>query len=130
DWGFALGASFWSTGVFLDAADLVAGYAFGAMGVHRLEARAVTTNGRGNGALQKLGARPEAALACSFNRGGRYDPQFLWGLSAEDWRQRQMFRTRYAAMQTNAHVESAIRDTQHRLRATSSSYHAEGRPPL
>src|SRR5262245_57343702 len=37
EWGFALGSSFWSTGVFLEAATLVVEFAFRTVGVHRLE---------------------------------------------------------------------------------------------
>ena len=55
EWGFAIGASFWSTGVFVEAANLVAEFAFTTMNVNRLEARAVGINGRGNGVLNKLG---------------------------------------------------------------------------
>ena len=53
----------WATGVFQEAATLVATFAFHELKVHRLEARAVSQNGRGHGALQKLGAIAEAVLA-------------------------------------------------------------------
>lgn len=82
EWGFALGAPFWSTGVFQEAAGLVAELAFKTIGVTRLEARAVTENIRGNRALQKMGAKGEAVLRRSFNR--TY-PQFLWAIVAEEW---------------------------------------------
>jgi ribosomal-protein-alanine N-acetyltransferase len=82
EWGFALGASFWSTGIFEEAAVLVAQFAFGSMGVHRLEARAVAQNSRGNGALEKLGAHGEAVLRKAFNRTHE---QFLWAMIGEDW---------------------------------------------
>jgi RimJ/RimL family protein N-acetyltransferase len=82
DWGFALGAPFWSTGIFQEAAILVAEFAFKTIGVHRLEARAVVENTRGNRALEKLGAKGEAALRNSFNRTHK---QFLWAIVAEEW---------------------------------------------
>jgi len=63
EWGFVLGSSFWSTGMFEDAAVLVADFAFDTLGVDRLEARAVTTNVRANGALNKIGAKGEVAVA-------------------------------------------------------------------
>lgn len=53
EWGFAIGSSFWGTGVFLEGAALVLDFAFDTLGVRRLEARAVVSNGRGNGALRK-----------------------------------------------------------------------------
>jgi RimJ/RimL family protein N-acetyltransferase len=59
EWGFALGASFWGTGVFIDSAKLVIAFAFNVFQARRVEARAVARNGRANGALQKLGAVQE-----------------------------------------------------------------------
>lgn len=85
EWGFALGAAFWSTGVFHEAATLVAGFIFGTLHGHRIEARAVSTNGRGSGALQKLGARAEAVLTKSFRRPEGYDEQLLWTLISSEW---------------------------------------------
>jgi len=82
DWGFAIGAPFWSTGIFQEAAILVADFAFKTIGVHRLEARAVVDNIRGNRALEKLGAKGEAALRNAFNRTHK---QFLWAIVAEEW---------------------------------------------
>src|SRR4051812_16476897 len=38
EWGFALGAAFWGTGIFRQAATLVAQFAFDVLHVHRLEA--------------------------------------------------------------------------------------------
>ena len=51
-------------------------------------ASAVTVaNGRGNGALAKIGAVKEAILRRSFLRGGRHHDQSLWSIVREDWRQ-------------------------------------------
>jgi [ribosomal protein S5]-alanine N-acetyltransferase len=87
EWGFALGAPYWGTGVFMDAGRLVVEFAFEAVGVHRLEARAAVVNGRGNGALAKIGAVKEAVLRQSFLRHGEYLDQALWSIVKEDWRQ-------------------------------------------
>ncbi len=70
EWGFALGAEHWGSGVFTDGAELVLDFVFDVIGVHRLEARAALKNGRGNGALQKLGATQEGILHRSFLRKG------------------------------------------------------------
>jgi RimJ/RimL family protein N-acetyltransferase len=85
EWGFALGSAFWGTGVFADGARLVLDFAFEAVGVHRLEARAALRNGRGNGALRKLGAVQEGVLRRSFLRNGEYLDQALWSILDEDW---------------------------------------------
>ena len=86
EWGFAIGSAFWGTGVFQDGAELVVDFAFEVVGVHRLEARAAVANGRGNGALRKIGAVQEGVLRKSFLRDGEYLDQILWTLLDEDWR--------------------------------------------
>lgn len=85
EWGFAIDSNFWGTGVFLDGAKLVAEFAFHVLGALRLEARASMLNGRGNGALQKIGAVQEAVLRRSFLRDGEYHDQALWTILREDW---------------------------------------------
>jgi ribosomal-protein-alanine N-acetyltransferase len=90
EWGFAIDSSFWGTGTFLDGAKLVADFAFTVLGTRRLEARASTENGRGNGALRKLGAVHEAVLRRSFLRDGQYHDQSLWTILREDWMEMPM----------------------------------------
>ena len=60
-------------------------FAFETMGLHRLEARAAVANGRGNGALRKVGAQQEGILRKSFLRNGEYLDQTLWTILDEDW---------------------------------------------
>src|SRR5262245_59683709 len=86
EWGFALGSPFWGTGIFRDGASLVLKFAFDTLGVHRLEARAALRNGRGNGALRKIGAVQEGVLRKSFLRNGEYLDQALYAIVDEDWR--------------------------------------------
>jgi len=86
EWGFALGSPFWGTGVFAEGAELVLEFVFDTLGTHRLEARAAILNGRGNGALRKLGAVQEGILRRSFLRNGRYLDQALYALLDADWR--------------------------------------------
>jgi len=85
EWGFALGSPYWGSGLFLEGARLVLDFVFDAVGVHRLEARASIANGRGNGALRKLGAAQEGVLRRSFLRNGEYHDQVLWSVLKEDW---------------------------------------------
>jgi RimJ/RimL family protein N-acetyltransferase len=86
EWGFAIGSAFWGTGVFLDGAKMVVDFSFEVVGAHRLEARAAVANGRGNGALRKVGAVQEGILRKSFLRNGEYLDQMLWTILDEDWR--------------------------------------------
>lgn len=86
EWGFILGSPYWGLGLFADAAEAVMAFAFETLCVHRLEARAVVENGRGNGALRKIGAVCEGRLRQSFLRRGYYYDQFLWTILADDRR--------------------------------------------
>ena len=86
EWGFALGRAYWGSGIFAASARLVVDFAFETVGVHRLEARAAVANGRGNGALAKIGAVKEGLLRRSFLRHGQYHDQTLWSIVREDWR--------------------------------------------
>ena len=85
EWGFAIGSAFWGSGLFVAGAELVIEFAFDVVGAHRLEARAAVQNGRGNGALRKMGAVQEGVLRKSFIRGGKYLDQSLWAIVADDW---------------------------------------------
>jgi RimJ/RimL family protein N-acetyltransferase len=87
EWGFAIGSAFWGTGVFQDGAELVLDFAFETLGAHRLEARAAVLNGRGNGALQKIGAVQECLLRKSFQRNGQSLDQVLYAILDSDWRE-------------------------------------------
>ena len=86
EWGFAMGSAFWGSGAFMDAAKMVIDFAFDVVETHRLEARAAVANGRGNGALRKVGAMQEGILRKSFLRNGEYLDQTLWTILDEDWR--------------------------------------------
>lgn len=86
EWGFALGSQFWGTGLFVDGAAAVLNFGVDVLGAQRFEARAAVANGRGNGALRKIGAVQEGILRRSFLRDGRYHDQVLWSILAEDWR--------------------------------------------
>ena len=86
EWGFALGRAFWGSGLFPAAARLTVDFSFEVVGVHRLEARAAVSNGRGNGALAKIGAVREGLLRRSFLRHGQYHDQVLWSIVRDDWR--------------------------------------------
>jgi ribosomal-protein-alanine N-acetyltransferase len=119
EWGFAMGFSFWSTGLFQEAAALVAEFAFDTMGVHRLEARAVVGNARGNRVLEKLGAHGEAELRRAFNKE---ESQFLWGIVAEEWTPpRAPARSLFDAAKVTRQIRTAIareRTTKPRSRAS------------
>jgi len=90
EWGFAIGSAFWGTGVFETGAQLVLEFTFDTLGVRRLEARAAVKNGRGNGALLKVGAVQEGVLRQSFVKDGQYLDQALFTILEKDWRTQRM----------------------------------------
>jgi ribosomal-protein-alanine N-acetyltransferase len=85
EWGFAIGSAFWGAGVFQDGAELALAFAFETLNVHRLEARAAVVNGRGNGALLKVGAVQEAILRKSLRCNDEYLDQILYVIIEDDW---------------------------------------------
>jgi len=84
EWGFAIGSPFWGTGLFATGADLVLDFAFETVGAFRLEARSSTENGRGNGALRKLGAVREGVLRNGLQLRGVNHDQNVWSILASD----------------------------------------------
>jgi len=86
EWGFAIGAPFWGSGIFEQSAALVMEFVFEQVRVHRLEARCAVKNGRGGKALQKVGAVPEGVLRNAFVSGHEYMDQMLYAIVERDWR--------------------------------------------
>jgi [ribosomal protein S5]-alanine N-acetyltransferase len=95
EWGFAIGESFWGTGLFLSGARLMLDLAFSRLGVYRLEARSVDSNGRGNRVLEKLGAKREGVLRGGFQDAAGVRDQIMWSILAPEW-QALRYRARYA----------------------------------
>jgi RimJ/RimL family protein N-acetyltransferase len=121
EWGFAMGAAFWGTGLFQEAANLVIDFVFREMAVHRLEARAVIENARGNRVLEKMGARGEAILQKAF---GREHTQFLWAILADEWMLNMPPEPSvFDAARVKRQIEKAVAATQQtpQQRRTSSS---------
>jgi ribosomal-protein-alanine N-acetyltransferase len=98
EWGFAIGAPFWGTGLFQEAATLFLDFVFHGLGVHRLEARVAARNGRGNSALRRLGAVEEGLLRKALRRNGEYLDQVLFAIVEDDWR---------ASMTERLHAQTA-----------------------
>ena len=86
EWGFVFGARTWGSGLFVSGACEVIDFAFEEMGVRRLEARAAVANGRGNGALRKLGATREGVVKNGLVRNDERLDQNVWSILDRDWR--------------------------------------------
>jgi [ribosomal protein S5]-alanine N-acetyltransferase len=114
EWGFVLSTHFWSTGVFADAANALAEFAFTTMLVDRLEARIALRNRRAHTAVQRLGARFEATLEQSSPQGIPRDPETVWTLREDDWRNR--VRDPRVSTDATQRIRTAIEAAERHLR--------------
>jgi ribosomal-protein-alanine N-acetyltransferase len=89
EWGFALGRAYWGTGVFTRAARIFLDALFSDVGVHRLEARAVDVNARGNQAFARLGATRDGLLRNGFRDRTGFRDQIMWSILAPEWQARR-----------------------------------------
>jgi ribosomal-protein-alanine N-acetyltransferase len=118
EWGFAIHADFWASGVFEEAAVKVVEFSFTTVGVHRLEARAVVENGRANRALEKLGATSEAILRRAF--GGTH-AQFLWSIVADEWSVPDVStKTPFDAARTRRQILKRLAEHEQRLNGSAN----------
>jgi ribosomal-protein-alanine N-acetyltransferase len=79
---------YWGTGVNAEAKHLLLDYAFGELGLHRIEARIPSPNARSRRAFEKLGAVCEGTLRESFLKHGQYHDTHLYAILSSDWRGR------------------------------------------
>jgi RimJ/RimL family protein N-acetyltransferase len=87
-WGFVLGPAFWGTGLFRQSAELVLDFAFGTLEAQRLEGWCAVQNGRGNRALQKLGAVRSGFVHQCFDPSGLFGDFITWSVYADAWKRR------------------------------------------
>ena len=75
----------WGAGVNLESKELLLGYAFGPLGLHRIEARIALENHRSRSAFLRLGGRLEGTLRESFRKNGAVLDQGLYAILAPEW---------------------------------------------
>ena len=75
-----LGPEVWHGGVFEDVMRLLFEFAFGTVGVQRIELRTPAAHDVCTGALERLGVQKEATLRSSFFSDSRFDDQYLWAV--------------------------------------------------
>jgi [ribosomal protein S5]-alanine N-acetyltransferase len=127
EWGFVLSTHFWSTGVFSDAANALVEFAFTTMHIERLEARIATRNQRAHAAVQKLGARFESTLESSSPEGIARDPESVWALREDDWRNRAR-DPRVSAHDALKRIRTAVEAVESQLRRIDAPETAEPYP--
>jgi ribosomal-protein-alanine N-acetyltransferase len=86
--GTWLGKPYWGTGANTEAKELLFGFAFGSLGLHRVEARIAVENGRSRQAFERLGGTREGLLRQSFFKDGAYLDQYLYVVLEPEWRGR------------------------------------------
>jgi len=86
--GTWLRQSAWGTGMNAEAKALLLDYAFGPLGLHRVEARIAVEHRRSRRAFEKLGAVVEGTLRQSFRKGDEVCDQVLYAILAPEWRAR------------------------------------------
>jgi hypothetical protein len=127
EWGFVLSAHFWSTGLFFDAADLLMDFAFTTMNIDRLDARIALRNRRAHAAVQRLGAHQGATLESSSPTGIPRDPELVWTLREDDWRNRAR-DPRVSAADAQQRIQKAVEAAQTELRRSEAPESVEPYP--
>lgn len=84
--GFALRRGLWGRGLASEAVSLLLDQAFGAMGLHRIEADTDPGNQSAMRLLERLGFRREGYLPQRWFVGGQWHDTVLFGLLKPDWR--------------------------------------------
>ncbi|MBL8874742.1 MAG: GNAT family N-acetyltransferase [Phycisphaerae bacterium] len=70
--GYWLGVPYWGRGVMTEAAQAVAAFAHGELGVHRLEAGVFDGNAASANVLRKVGFVEEGMLRQRFSKNGKF----------------------------------------------------------
>lgn len=86
--GFALGRAAWGQGLMREALGALLDFAFGRLGLNRLEADVDPRNERSLAVLERLGFRREGLLRERHVVAGEVQDSVMLGLLAREWRQR------------------------------------------
>ena len=127
EWGFILSTHFWSTGLFFDAANVFAEFAFTTLHLERLEARIALRNRRAQAAVRRLGARHESSIETVSPQGIPRDPEMVWTLSENDWRSAQRAQP-HAAEDLRQRIQHAVEEAQSELRRSEAPETVEPYP--
>ena len=87
--GYALGSAYWRRGYMSEALAALFDYAFGPMGLRRLEADVDPRNAASLGLIQSLGFRQEGLLRERWNVAGEIQDTAFLGLLAREWQGRR-----------------------------------------
>ena len=86
--GIAIGEKdYWSKGYGTEAAQLLIGYGFQQLNLHRISSAAVAFNERSIKLHKKLGFREEGCLRKAMFKNGQYHDRLEFGLLREEWKE-------------------------------------------
>lgn len=85
--GYWVGKAYARHGYTSEAARLVLGFAFGQLGLHRVEAACLPTNAPSRGLLEKVGFREEGYARAYLRIDGKWADHVLYAILRDDWRE-------------------------------------------
>jgi [ribosomal protein S5]-alanine N-acetyltransferase len=83
--GYWIGVSHWGQGYATEAARTLTGYAFTALGLHRVQGRHFTRNAASGRVLQKVGMQHEGVQRDFFRRWGRFEDVAAYAMLEAEW---------------------------------------------
>ncbi len=86
--GYWVGVPFWGRGYATEAAEAVLAHAFGALGLHRVQATHLTRNPASCRVMEKLGMRVEGVERDQVLKHGRFEDLELHAILVDEWRAR------------------------------------------
>jgi RimJ/RimL family protein N-acetyltransferase len=86
--GYILRRDHWGRGLAHEALTALVGHAFGAMGLHRLEADIDPRNAGSIRSVERLGFKPEGRLRERYFVAGEIQDSLIYGLLAPEWASR------------------------------------------
>jgi len=84
--GYWIDAAYVGHGLMSEAVDLVLGFAFDTLALHRVQAAVMPRNGPSRRILEKRHFREEGYAARYLRIAGRWEDHLLYALTAEEWR--------------------------------------------
>lgn len=85
--GYWVGKAYARHGYTSEAARLVLGFAFGQLGLHRVEAACLPSNAPSRGLLEKVGFREEGYARAYLRIDGKWADHVLYAILRDDWRE-------------------------------------------